>query len=78
MMTITFSREIWQTTKILVLKNFRLYGTLNYEIREALTKFANLVLVTAAISSSFARVTTFNSVTRDSDITSVTWSLRLM
>ena len=29
---ITFSRQIWQTRKILVLENYRLYGMLLHEI----------------------------------------------
>ena len=29
---ITFSRQIWQTTKILVLENFRLYGILSLQL----------------------------------------------
>ena len=48
---------------------------LSFAIREVLTKLANLVLVTAAISSNLGRVTGFSGATHDHDIMSVTWSL---
>ena len=45
---ITFSRQIWQTTKILVLENFRLYGIYGQATRDNTTLY-NLMIDTAEV-----------------------------